>query len=94
MVGIHSLFGCTKKSFPKRQFIFQFHFRPLEYKKQIRMMKMMKMKPWQKLSLKLNKGCVSHFAGLAIYISKKYLKAKERRIMEKLNYLFHHAKII
>ncbi len=57
-------------------------------------MKMMKMKPWQKLSLKLNKGCVSHFAGLAIYISKKYLKAKERRIMEKLNYLFHHAKII
>jgi hypothetical protein len=38
----------------------------------------------------MKQGGVSHYGGLAIYM-KKYVKAKERRIME--TQIFHHPKI-
>jgi hypothetical protein len=42
---------------------------------------------------KLKHGGVSQYGGLAIYIKKMYLKAKEEELRE-LKYLFHHEKIL
>jgi len=40
-----------------------------------------------------NKGCVSDYWGLAIYILKGYLKAKKKKEEFMEIQIFHHAKI-
>jgi hypothetical protein len=39
----------------------------------------------------VNKGCFNYTVALPFTLKSKYLKAKERRIME--TQIFHHAKI-
>jgi hypothetical protein len=82
------IIGCMNKSFPKRQFTFQFHFRPLEYKKQIRMMMMMKkmkMKPSQKLS---------YLALLFALLLKSILRQKKEELWKTQIFISPMPKII